>query len=521
MTNRTHALLAAAILAAATSSTALAAEPDINWSNFPGSKCVKALASGTLRVSGARAENTHLLSSLRVSCDVERQNVLGELGSGSHVWVIDDHATLPVTCDLVVRDANGDAERSRQTRSTSAGQDSRSPVRLSFGAAAASTNDIYVISCLIPPGSGGVSSVVGARVVEVEEAEPRICPTSYVPPVTLPGVDPIPLLAGAPSNCSVASNNAPCAPHHIYTPSPVRERSPLFVFLPGTNMAPDKHDEVLMTAASTGYRAIGLSYDNTTAGNVACPRATTPCGGDCNGNYRNEIVTGNNTSSAIAVSSGDAILERLYRLLVHLDTTNPGGGWSTYYTPTPGAVGYDNIAWQNIILGGFSQGAGHAAFISKTQAVHGLFILDGSNDTCIDPASSTSAPADWMSTPDASAGRPKFGVRHDHGTGAVVNTDTWQALGLGASLFDIDCTGGFPCGAPGVLDSDPPPQATKTDHVEASTPALCTAHRSMARDRCMPTTLTGASTGTMPDDYRLFEPYALRLCHACDTATCP
>lgn len=163
--NRVLALLTLCMSHATTLSPAFA-EPDINWSNFPGSKCVKALTNGTLRVSDGRAENAHSAQSLRVACDVERQNVVGEFGSGSHVWVIDDHPTLSVTCELVVRDTIGNSERSRQTRSTQGGQDGRSPVKLSFGAAEAFPSDVVVISCLLPPNTNGLSAVVGARIVE-------------------------------------------------------------------------------------------------------------------------------------------------------------------------------------------------------------------------------------------------------------------------------------------------------------------------------------------------------------------
>src|SRR5215510_13867260 len=52
----------------------------------------------------------------------------------------------------------------------------------------------------------------------------RSCPSGYVPPGLWPPIDPVALLNGAASDCAVGSNASPCAPHHVYTPSPVRER---------------------------------------------------------------------------------------------------------------------------------------------------------------------------------------------------------------------------------------------------------------------------------------------------------
>jgi hypothetical protein len=361
-------------------------------------------------------------------------------------------------------------------------------------------------------GLGGASNTPPPQAIQS-------CDVTYLAPGAFLPIDPIPLLAGAASDCTVGTSDSPCAPHHVYVPDPQRVREPLFLFLPGTNMEPDKHDQVLMTAASTGYRTLGLSYDNTLSTADACQNSTA-CGLDCTGSMREEVVRGVDVSAVVDVQRGDAVLVRLYRLLEELDTIDPTGGWSAYYVATAGPIRSTNIVWENIIVGGFSQGAGVATRISREFQVHGLLVIDGANDTCDDPLLGPVA-AEWLTTgSDASAGRPKYGVRHDHGTGSTTNTDVWQAIGLGTSLTSVDCALPF-CD---VIDSDPPHEASVTAHGYPSPPAappICGEHMSMARDECMPTDVTGATPAVLPEDARLFEVYARRMCYACDAATCP
>jgi hypothetical protein len=336
------------------------------------------------------------------------------------------------------------------------------------------------------------------------------CPAGYLAPGVFPPIDPVALLGGTASDCVVGTNASPCAPHHVYTPSPLRVREPLFLLLPGTNMEPDKHDLVLSMAASTGYRAIGLSYDNTVSVETACT-GLEACGLNCAGLVRGEAVRGVDLTPQVAVARGDSVLIRLYDLLVQLDAIDPAGGWSSYFVPAVGPITPNNILWANIIVAGFSQGAGHAAWISRQRQVHGLFILDGADDTCVDPVTGDELPAEWLTTGlDASAGRPKYAYRHDHGTGDTTTTASWQALGLGTALVNAD-----------VVDRVPPPQASVTEQGHPALPTICSDHMSMARDACMPTDLAGTTAATAAADVMLFDAYVSRMCYTCDATTCP
>lgn len=344
----------------------------------------------------------------------------------------------------------------------------------------------------------------------------RSCNLSYTPPSTSPPIDPVGLLGTEASECTAATANSPCAPHLVYAPAPTVEREPLVVFLPGTNMEPAQHVDMLRTAASSGYRTIGLSYDNTTNPIDACGTEL-DCADDCLGKMREEVVRGvTNISTNVEVDRGDSVVNRLYRVLEHLDTIDPNGGWADYYIPATGNINAGDIVWENIILSGFSQGAATAAYISRAKSVHGLFLLDGAMlEVCDD--GSEFVPASWLTTGvDASAGRPKYGVMHDQGLGLTNTPMSWDAMGLGSSLHDLDCAPGASCD---VQDTLVPSTASKTSH--APPPGGCSEHESMAKDGCLPTDVAGTSAATTTDDARLFRTYARRLCFACDSATCP
>jgi hypothetical protein len=352
----------------------------------------------------------------------------------------------------------------------------------------------------------------------------RSCPSTSAadyfaaPPALTQVLNPVALLAGSPSMCAGLTGNSPCVVHRVYEPNPaVTPRDPLVVFLPGTNMEPDKHDLVLQMAAYAGYRTIGLAYDNTIAVEAACA-ASPVCGSNCAGDGREEAFLGVDVSGQVSIDAGDSILERLYRALEELDAIDPTGGWSSYYIPTAGAVTTANILWEDIILAGFSQGAGHAAYIAHSVPVHGLVVLDGASDTCTDPVTGNDVAADWIAaSADASAGRPKYGVHHRRGAPLPVPVPlVWQALGIGSTsnptlesaLFD-------------VIDTIPPPHASNTDQAFATPPAICSQHMSMARDQCMPANMAATTIAAAPPGARLFGPYVRRFCYACDAATCP
>jgi len=324
------------------------------------------------------------------------------------------------------------------------------------------------------------------------------------------------------------SSSTPCAIHLVYKPASGQEvRDPLVVFLPGTGMEAERHNQVLQTAAYAGYRTIGLSYDNVGTMESFC-QAEGDCA-DCYGEARDEIITGNDTRPNVTiVERSDSIVERLHNLLDALEADDLADGvdddqWGDFYepfavlTPPPNSVAIHtlgSINWDRIILAGFSQGAGHAARIAQKAQVHGLIILDGGNDTC-----GVDQPASWYADDNASLGRPRYGVTHRRGVANWSVPATWLALGFPAGFHDFeDNVISLEPAAVGITAQrifPPPPNPPETPN----TP--CNAHYSMAKDGCMPTAPTGGDVAATADDAYLFARYLTRFCYACDPLTCP
>lgn len=350
------------------------------------------------------------------------------------------------------------------------------------------------------------------------QSSPDLSLLRSLPPSLFLATDPQTLLNGTPSACRGHSTLSTCADHLVYKPnSRAVPRAPLVVFLPGTNMRPDVHTQVLETAGYAQYCVIGLSYDNSEAVADTC-QGQSQCGLDCNGQVRKEIILGQNVSPSRMVEIGDSIVDRLYRLLEHLDNQDPTGGWSNYYTQTSGPITWSNIEWGNIIVSGFSQGAGHAAMISHAVQVHGLVILDGAIDTCDPGTTGSHIPAEWLfATPDASDNRPKYGVSHQYNIFPYSVHQSWIALGLGSNRHNLDSSV-----LGDVIDIVPPADVSYTNQEPANFPSLpCWEHPSMARDYCMPTQQNNQQAAFTAVENRLFGPYLSRFWYACDSSTCP
>jgi hypothetical protein len=308
---------------------------------------------------------------------------------------------------------------------------------------------------------------------------------------------------------SASAGRAPCSLHHVVLPNAsFTPRDSLFVFLPGSNMEPDKHDLVLGMAAYAGYRTIGLSYDNTTSVGSICETST--CGDNCQGKAREEAILGLDRTNLLAIEKADSILERLYTILAGLheediaDGTNDYG-WDAYFVPLGGApqLSFNNIVWSKIVVGGFSQGAGHAAFIAKEVVVKGIIVIDGADDECVN-VNLTKQPADWiLDLADASANRPRYAMGHARTqTPPYVAPATWLSLGFGISgVDDLD----------NIFMEYPPYNAAMTSQLPVNDPD-CGEHASMARDECMPTNPISEVAAKKPEKAHLYSEYLLRFC---------
>lgn len=222
--------------------------------------------------------------------------------------------------------------------------------------------------------------------------------------------------------------------HYAVLNTSVDPAEDLFVFLPGTNGKPSDTRLILQEAAANGFRAIGLMYQNNAALVTVCPVANTDVG--CFDKIRQEIVTGDDVSSAIAVTRANSIENRILRLLLWLDANYPTEGWGRW-------VVYGRPDWSRMRLSGWSQGGAHAAYIARDRVVAGVigFSSPGDWDIRLDKA------PPWETAPHVTPASRYYGFTHVQDATLLWKymEKVWAGLGMG--LY----------GPPVSIDSTQPP----------------------------------------------------------------
>ncbi|MBI3156613.1 MAG: hypothetical protein HYZ20_14550 [Burkholderiales bacterium] len=208
--------------------------------------------------------------------------------------------------------------------------------------------------------------------------------------------------------------------HVAVTPDPsAAAAGRLFVFLPGTQGVPDLYRLVLRSGAARGYHALGLSYPNDEAVGVIC--LVQPSG--CFWDVRREIITGVDNSALVTVGTADAITTRIAKAIAYLDASHPGEGWGQYLVG--GA-----IDWSRVVVGGHSQGGGHAGVMSKLYEMAGACYFSSPPDWSV----ADQTPATWTLRANLTPASRQyaFGNIGD----ALVPYDElsqiWSAMGLAA-----------------------------------------------------------------------------------------
>ncbi len=142
----------------------------------------------------------------------------------------------------------------------------------------------------------------------------------------------------------------------------------LVVFLPGTHGRP-LNDRVLLNAvAGFGFVVIGLEYDDEPAVIQICPQDPNP---NCSASFRENRIFGSDVAAAVHNDVAESIVGRLSDLLQYLAEHDSGGPWRRFLSEQGGPK------WTRIIICGFSQGAGMAAYIAKRLAVERVVLFSG------------------------------------------------------------------------------------------------------------------------------------------------
>jgi hypothetical protein len=159
--------------------------------------------------------------------------------------------------------------------------------------------------------------------------------------------------------------------HHYVWLDPSEQVDRLFVFLPATGGRPAGTQLVQQEAARLGYHVIGLMYQNNVAVEAVCKGHPDR---NCSRDLRLEVVDGIDRSSFVAVTPPNSIENRLTKLLLYLDAQFPDEGWSRFLKD-------GEPKWSKIVVGGVSQGAGHAAIIGTIRRVARVVMLAGPPDS--------------------------------------------------------------------------------------------------------------------------------------------
>jgi len=145
----------------------------------------------------------------------------------------------------------------------------------------------------------------------------------------------------------------------------------LYVHLPGSGGLPEDYQYITACAASCGYHVVNLAYPNWPAVRILIRGNKDPILPE---DIRRERLYGEDWTDIIDVSRADCVENRLIRLLQYNHRNYPEEGWDTFLTSD------NRLRWECIVIGGHSQGAGHAAFLAKEHNLAGAIMFSGPGD---------------------------------------------------------------------------------------------------------------------------------------------
>jgi hypothetical protein len=189
----------------------------------------------------------------------------------------------------------------------------------------------------------------------------------------------------------------------------------VLLLLPGSTLHASDYQLLLQTAASQGYRAIGLEYPN----GWDAAQLNDPADATCTELARLEIVDGVDRTAVVTVSRTDSIEHRLVALLAYLDRAQPMAGWNAYYSG-------DSPIWSRVAVAGHSFGAGETAALAITRPLLRAVMFSGPNDHC----SGDGAPAPWLASAGATPPALQFGLAHLQDPLEPQQLAAWSMLGM-------------------------------------------------------------------------------------------
>ena len=234
-------------------------------------------------------------------------------------------------------------------------------------------------------------------------------------------------------------------PHWIYVNRDIvvehkaelaQDRHQLYLFIPGTHERDTPRGgkgpaPFCNLAADLGYHVIVLAYPDETPASV--------CRNDDNANafedFRMAIIRGGK-SKHITIERSESIENRLVKLLRRLQEIRPKEEWGQFLTDK------GEIRWENIAVGGQSQGGGHAVLIAIKHRVARVICTGSPKDF----SQKRNRPAAYYSEKSATPKERFFAFNHNQDyTGDTYPEQlrqNLQALGLNklGPVVDVDTT---------------------------------------------------------------------------------
>lgn len=201
----------------------------------------------------------------------------------------------------------------------------------------------------------------------------------------------------------------------------------LFLFLPGTWAPPRAYSGIISAAAHHGYHAIALDYPNLTEidSKAVCGKSTDP---NCWGNYRNEVITGTDSSPYVFVNRANSITQRLIDMIAYAANKYPAEGWGQY-------VSNGVPVWSKVYVAGHSQGAGDAAYLGYLYSMGRTCSIEGPDD-----GNAIVRVAAWQQRPQATPASRRYGFfnQADRFVPWSRASNIWNVLRIPGSPTNVD-----------------------------------------------------------------------------------
>lgn len=192
---------------------------------------------------------------------------------------------------------------------------------------------------------------------------------------------------------TAAGINQVKGPNMAYWDPAVKANGKLLITIGGTTSRPVDIHEFAAVAVQQGYRVVSVDYFNLVI-TTACRDLNVT---DCFDQFREEIVLGNPVSDLLDVDRQNSLENRLRMFMNYLASQD--AQWNEFFKN-------GEIVWEKSVLMGNSQGAGHAAYLSKLHDVAGVLLVIGPQDHFKD------RPAPWVLRPGLTHGDRYFSFLH-------------------------------------------------------------------------------------------------------------